>query len=145
MKRKIFYGVIFILGIALMVAREYERNNFNHLKLADDTISMEIKEGTLTNKGATVIITDKSKKKNIYDGGFLIYKKGIGRWLALPSKEQWVNAIGYRTDENGKLEFDCNWEWWYGKLKKGTYRLVKSVIIAEEWTEKNVYVEFEIK
>ena len=126
-----------------MVAREYEGNHFTRLEVASG-ISIEIKEGTLTNTGATVIITDKSEKKNRYNDWYTIYKKGIGRWINLSSGKVW-SSRSYITDENGRLELDCKWEYGYGKLKKGTYRLVQGVEMAEDNSNKIVYVEFQIK
>jgi hypothetical protein len=36
-------------------------------------------------------------------------------------------AIGYIPNENGEVKFTINWEWLYGKLPSGTYRLWKQV------------------
>ena len=52
--------------------------------------------------------------------------------------------IAYKLDENNQLKQKINWERFYGKLEKGTYRIVKP-----QWSN-NEYIdlysnEFEIK
>ena len=48
------------------------------------------------------------------------------------------NLVGYSVDENNKLKLEHNWEWLYGELKSGEYRLVKEV------NNKYFWVEFKI-
>ena len=42
------------------------------------------------------------------------------------------NSMAYEPDINGRLKFDINWEYAYGKLDKGKYRLIKSALIDSE-------------
>ena len=47
------------------------------------------------------------------------------------------NEIGWLTDENGELTMTVDWEWLYGKLPAGHYRLLKQAgpqIIGAEFT-----------
>lgn len=94
-----------------------------------DDISMEIKEGTLTNKGATIIITDTSGLDNIYGEEYKIDKKVKGKWQELkPIIDNYgFDMIGYSVSSNNQLEMNVDWEWLYGKLEHGEYRLVKKV------------------
>ena len=48
------------------------------------------------------------------------------------------NLVGYSVDENNKLELEHNWEWLYGELENGEYKLVKEV------NNKYFWVEFKI-
>ena len=93
-------------------------------------ISMTIKEGTLTKSGATIIITDLSGKDNTYGSFYRIDKLENNEWKELKvivkGNYGWT-SIGYLVGEDNKLELDINWEWLYGKLEKGQYRLVKEV------------------
>lgn len=104
-------------------------------------ISMIIKDGTLTKTGATIIITDLNETKNTYGEFYRIDKLGNNTWSELnPIIENYgFNSIGYFVDENNKLELSHNWEWLYGKLENGKYRLVKEV------NYKYFSVEFEIE
>lgn len=105
-----------------------------------ENVSMVIKEGTLTNTSATVIITDLSGKNYTYGESYRIDKKENGKWKELETviDNYGFNLVGYSVDENNKLEFNHDWEWLYGKLKSGEYRLVKEV------NNKYFSVEFKI-
>ena len=37
------------------------------------------------------------------------------------------NDKGYKVDGNNTIEFDMNWEDYYGSLEPGNYRLIKRV------------------
>lgn len=118
-----------------------------------DGISMTIKEGTLTNKSATIIIKDTNgKEKYVYGTSFRIDKKVDGKWEGLQTT---VNncaftSLAYYVDDNGYLEFNQNWNCMYSSLEKGTYRLVKytflenDIPITEE-EHKYFSVEFTIE
>ena len=45
--------------------KSYNNNNNENSDLIAENVKMTIKEGTLTNEGATVIITDKNEKKYV--------------------------------------------------------------------------------
>ena len=109
-------------------------------------VSMSIKEGTLTNKGVTVIITDTSNRDNIYGTPYSIDKYEDGEFKKLDTiidDYAWTMQ-GYSVDENNTLEFKVNWENLYGKLKKGKYRIVKDTSYAGEGTKHYITAEFEI-
>lgn len=118
-----------------------------------DGISMKIKEGTLTNKGATIIIEDSNGKgKYVYGTSFRIEKKGKNNWIN--PKETSNNCdfttMAYYVNEEGLLEFDQNWECMYGELEKGTYRLIKDTFLSSnkpvtEEDKKYFSVEFTIE
>lgn len=113
-----------------------------------DGVSMKIKEGTLTNTSATVIITDTSNRENIYGSSYRIDKNINGKWVKLDiifSGNYAWNSIGYTVDENKRLEFNINWKILYGKLESGKYRIVKDTSEAGEGTTHYITAEFEIK
>ena len=128
------------------------RENLNGMcsfKIDDlDGVSMSIKDGTLTNVGATVVITDTSNRENIYGDEYRIDKKEDGKWEMLPiifeGNYAW-NDIGYSAGEDNKLELDINWEWLYGKLESGEYRIVKDTSEAGEGTTHYITAEFVIE
>lgn len=110
-------------------------------------VSMSIKEGTLTNKGVTVIITDMSNRDNIYGTPYRIDKYEDGEFKKLDTiidDYAWTMQ-GFSVDENNTLELKADWEWLYGKLKKGKYRIVKDTSYAGEGTNHYITAEFEIK
>ena len=94
-----------------------------------DKVTMTIKEGSLTKKGATIMIEDKNVNPFGYGYWYRIDKKENGEWKELEekNKNRTVNALAYLVGEDGKAEEKIDWSKDYGTLKKGQYRLVKSV------------------
>lgn len=122
-------------------------HNICTLKIDDlKGVSMAIKENTLTNTGATVIITDTSNRDNIYGSSYKIEKKENGVWTELkPKNDMFFTDIGYVVSEDHTLEFDINWEYFYGKLEPGKYRILKDTREAGEGTSHYITAEFMIK
>lgn len=108
-------------------------------------VTMTIKKGTLNESGATIIITDKTGKENIYGQEYRIDKFENNNWkemdIILNENYGWI-LLGYRVDKDNKLEMQINWEWLYGKLDSGEYRIVKFLGNSEK---KYFSVEFTIK
>lgn len=94
-----------------------------------DEITMSIKDGTLTSKGATLVIVDTSNNKHLFGSWYRIDKKENDEWRELNTiiRDYAFTSIGYSVDDNGKLELEVDWEWLYGELSDGEYRLVKKV------------------
>ncbi len=92
-------------------------------------ISMTIKEGTLTNTSATIIIKNEydTDNNNLYDAWFRIDKKIIGKWRTLKEKNEKYSSIDYWVDPNNKSELNFDWINKYGKLERGHYRFVKKI------------------
>lgn len=97
-----------------------------------DGVTMSISEGTLTRKSADIVIKDTTAKENIYGEEYRIDKKVNNKWQeldAVKSDYAW-NSIGYYVDENNELNMKINWEWLYGTLTDGEYRIVKNTGVA---------------
>ena len=48
------------------------------------------------------------------------------------------NLAGYETDENNEIRFVVDWEWLYGELLPGSYRIIKNA------RNKNISILFNI-
>lgn len=109
-----------------------------------ENVSMTIKDGTLTNTGATLIITDNNEKKHLYDEWFRIDKKVDNRWeeTTIINYDYIVNAIAFIIGEDGIAEEKVNWKDLYGELQQGQYRLVKR-LNGDKYSY--IQTEFEIK
>ena len=119
-------GVLFILGITGCSANKSDTNEANG-------VLMIIKDGTLTNTSATIIIRDSNETGTYtYGESFRIDKKENGKWneAEIKNDDYAFYTIGYIIEKNGELELKCNWEDIYGSLEKGEYRLVKDAIPA---------------
>ena len=124
---------VMVLGITGCGSNKKVEEKFSPTEL--NGISMAIKEGTLTEKGVTVIIKDTNGKGTyVYGTEFRIDKKENNNWIK--PKETGNNCgfteVAYYVDDDGFLEFEQNWECMYGKLEKGTYRLVKNTFLESD-------------
>ena len=146
MKKRVIVvlGVLVLLIVILALIICFKPREIKNINLAEN-ITMKIKDGSLTNTGATVIITDLSGDENVdlINRKFKIdYKKDV-KWYRLESKIK--NEVTVMTTdnvmENGDNTYtqEINWERYYGKLDKGHYRIVKEV-------KTNLYIaaEFDI-
>ncbi len=111
-----------------------------------ENVSMVIKEGTLSRTEATVIITDTNETPYEYGMPFRIERKENVKWKELKASENaGFNLPSYHVDENNQLELRQNWDYIYGTLEDGVYRLVKDVCVSYGCREKKeFFVEFAI-
>ncbi len=145
--KKIF--ILTLLLIVIITGCRKEIENVPREKYEGDTaknVTMKIKEGTLTNESATVIIEDLSGKNNTYGEEFRLYKKIGNDWIYLYPKVDnlmW-NLIGYGVNENNILELKTSWHCYWGKLSPGEYKLVKDAVPEDENANYTFSVDFTI-
>lgn len=157
MKKKMKHlGIVFIIILSLVgiwfifnYEKKYAKKEDNKEPQIIEGISMAIKEGTLTQSSATVVITDTIKgEDHTYGSDFRIEKKENNEWKKLDTliKDYAFDLIGYGVNNN-ILEMDVKWDWLYGKLEQGEYRLIKGFAINKNDSylgHKEIYVEFTI-
>ena len=101
--------------------KEYNRDPKN--------VIIEVLEDTITNKSLEILITDNNEDYYGWGVDFKIQKKIDSEWKDLKFKSDdiaWI-AIAYVPNEDNQIKQKINIEEYYGKLKRGTYRVVKSV------------------
>lgn len=137
----IVLGVLVLLIVILALIICFKPREVKDLNLAEN-IAMKIKDGSLTNTGATVIITNLSSDENVnlINSEFKIDYKKNEKWYRLESKIK--HEVTVMTGENvvdnkdNTYTQEINWERYYGKLDKGHYRIVKEV-------KTNLYIAVE--
>jgi len=138
--------IIFIVLLFVCVAFLFK--NDSSAPQVVDGISIIIKEGTLTRSGASIIIVDTTlNEEHTYGESFRIEKKENDKWVSLDTiiDRYGFDDIGYNVNKDKKLEMNVNWEWLYGKLENGQYRLIKDYGINKNDSylgNKEIYVEF---
>lgn len=159
MKKGISLGVLVIIVILFFISIWYlfksDRKEVNKWQQTTEPqiiegVSMIIKDGTLTKSSATVIITDTVKdEEHTYGDSFAIQKKRSNEWIDLDTiiDNYGFNMIGYGVNEDNILEMEVKWDWLYGELEKGEYRLIKNFAVNKNDSylgSKKIYVEFTI-
>ena len=125
---------------------EFDIGNKSDIKISQNDVIMTIKEGTLTNKSATLILTNNSDKNFQYGNPYEIEIKKDGEWHKINAELDFdMPAFQLSAKESKEIELD--WENGYGKLAKGTYRIIKEIDYEYEkqkYETFNVAVEFTI-
>lgn len=91
--------------------------------------------------GATLIIKDTNETSDLYGEWYKIEKNIDGTWydVATVIDNYAFSYIGYLTNDNNEVSFEINWEWLYGSLPTGTYRILKQAY------SQYISIEFEIQ
>ena len=102
-----------------------------------ENVTMTLSDVTPT--GAVVTIRDGNPDPFVYGEWYVIEEQKDGIWYEMKTKltNYGFNEIGWLTDENGALTMDVDWEWLYGKLPAGHYRILKQAgtnVISAEFT-----------
>jgi hypothetical protein len=96
-----------------------------------DGVNMIVKKGTDSSTKLTVAIENNSNSKCIYGEYFCLEKKINGRWHRVPvtmDGNYGFNDIGYNLASGATGEMVVDWNWLYGSLDTGEYRIVKDIM-----------------
>lgn len=143
--KKIILTIISILTIFTITGCTNDRiGEKTPYDITNDQVTMEVKEGTLTKSGATIIMKNKTDAEFIYGEPYHLEIKHEDSWHILelePDNDLFFTMPAYSLKANESIEKEYNWEYGYGKLKKGTYRLVtdfskktEKIYVAAEFT-----------
>lgn len=126
---------------------EFDIGNKSDIKVSQNDVIMTIKDGTLTNKSATLVLTNNSDKNFQYGNPYEIEIKKDGEWHKI-NVELDFDLPAFHLSSKESKEVELNWENGYGKLAEGTYRIIKSIDYEYEegkYETFNVAVEFTIE
>ena len=125
---------------------EFDIGNKSDIKISQNDVIMTIKEGTLTNKSATLVLTNNSDKNFQYGNPYEIEIKKDGEWHKI-NVELYFAMPAFPLSSKESKEIELDWENGYGKLAKGTYRIIKGIDYEYEegkYKSFNIAVEFTI-
>lgn len=107
----------------------FERIAFQEINPQISNVEMQIKEGSLSKMGATIIITDTNTPAYSYGEWFRIDKKENGIWKELTpiTSDYAFRDISWTIGNTNTLEQSIHWSDLYGPLDSGQYRLVKHI------------------
>lgn len=110
--------------------KETTYETYNNL----DNVFMTAKEGTVAPNKLTLVIENNSNNNCIYGEFFLLEKKVNEIWYQVPvaiSEDYGFDSIGYELNPGDRNEVKIDWEWLYGSIGSGEYRIVKDVLKAK--------------
>ena len=94
--------------------------------VTDSDVSLSIKDGTLTNTGATIVLTNKSNKEYVYGEPYSIQIKKDGTWHVINVQRIFQTPM-FHLKNGETTEIELKWDANYGKLESGTYRIIKNI------------------
>lgn len=133
------FGVVFYFGV--------NKKEEDPLIINRGVIS-SIKDGSLSNTGVTLIITNLDSTDYTFGEAYTIEKNETGEWIDVDTiiDDYGFHMIGYNLKSGQTREIELNWEWLYGKLPVGYYRINKEFIYGSE-SDRQTYsfsAEFEL-
>ena len=126
---------------------KFDIGNKSNIKISQNDVIMTIKEGTLTNRSATLVLTNNSDKNFQYGDPYEIEIKKDGEWHKI-NIELYFDMPAFQLSAKESKEIELDWENGYGKLANGTYRIIKEIDYEyeeEKYETFNVAVEFTIE
>jgi len=96
-----------------------------------DGVTMTVKEGTASSTGLTVVMENNSDNQCIYGEFFELEKKIDETWYRVPvaiDDNYGFNSIGYDLSPGDSREWEVDWNWLYGSLEPGNYRIIKDIV-----------------
>lgn len=99
----------------------------------NNTDIMQVKNGTATPSGATITLKNVTDTECTFGESYTVQRKTDNGWIdVVPVIESYgFNDIGYMIPAMGSKEINIDWEWIYGKLPIGDYRIVKEVLFTK--------------
>lgn len=109
--------------------------------IVPEGISMSVQMDSVTKKGAAITLLNKSDKDYQYGDQYYLQKHEDGRWYDVPYviEDFGFNDIAYGLEKNNKSEFKVDWNWLYGELEPGEYRIVKDIMDFRDTGDYDVY------
>ena len=102
---------------------------------------MSVKKDSVTANGAVITLLNKEDKDYQYGQQYFIQKYEEGRWYHVPYviEDFGLEDIAYELEKDSKSEFTIDWNWLYGSLEIGEYRIVKDIMDFRATGDYDVY------
>lgn len=160
MKKYLFLSVLILASLVLLagcgnlgsissaargrnniMAADWEPTTFEIVNNIDG-VTMAVKEGTASATGLTVTLKNTSSSEYIYSEYFWLEKKIGEKWYQVPvafDGDYAFDDIGYILAPESSSEWTVDWEWLYGSLGAGQYRIVKDVLVSKDSGKYDTY------
>ena len=132
--------LILLLGLCITIISCNNNGEESTYDIVDvEGLIMEIKEDSIFNTGLSIVIKNETEKEYLFEEFYCIEKKIDDKWYEVPRVVK--NAAFHDLSINIEEEIEISWEWIYGKLKPGYYRIIKSYI---DWRATGDYDKYYI-
>jgi len=95
-------------------------------KVTNDKVAISVKKDTVTKKGLTLVMENKTDERFNYGAEYHLEKKYNKKWYIIEPKDKIIfTQMAYEVEPRQTKEIKFDWEYGYGELSKGKYRIVK--------------------
>lgn len=98
-------------------------------------VTLSAKEGSINPAGLTLIFQNDKEAEHIYGSFYCVERKDGDQWITLLYvTEQNVgwDDIARILPAKGSSEETVDWEWLYGSLDQGEYRIIKELLVMQQ-------------
>lgn len=150
MKRYSHIVIAVILSIPMLLLSGCDKDKKVEFYTAsgNNTLGIEFMAESITNKGMVLVVQkldDSGGEKAVTGTMYDIEQFKDGKWSAIEEKQSpFWDMIGNLITTERAREFNLKWEYRYGELPKGKYRVVKEISSENRSITEQYYIEFEI-
>lgn len=94
-------------------------------------VTMDVVEDSASSTGLKVVFENNSEKNCIYGSYYLLETKISDKWYEVSvvfEGDYGFDDEGFSLDQSQTSEWSVEWEWLYGILDAGDYRIVKDIL-----------------
>ena len=148
MKKLILVILLWVILIPTLTGCSKLQNKFeigakSDITLLSNDVLMNIKEKSLSNTGATLILQNNADKLLYYDEIYQMEINQNNEWHKI-NVDLMFNDPLWQVPGHQLTEITLNWQHGYGKLAKGQYRIIKEVYFKnKDEKEPSFYVAAE--
>ena len=150
MKKILAVFVVLIMLCSCAKAEIEEPENYLPENTENDSWGVTLSLRNITESGATVVFTQSGGNPTgeLMTGSYYRLEYANEDLAFVIDDEIAWTAEAYMIPMGGELEMEVKWEWLYGKLPAGTYKIYKSVMDFRgpgDYDNKEYYAEFTVE
>lgn len=118
----------------------------SNIEVSDKVVSIRIKDETLTDSKVTLILENHTNGGYSYGNPYSIQYEHNRVWYEIiPLNDLNFNLPAFNLKGKESIEININWEYHYGRLTKGKYRIIKDVFKESNGPtkDKDIYIAAE--
>ncbi len=123
--------LLFALTCLLTACSTKECQNNKYVLDEFEYASIEIVDNNITDTGLTLKLTYNGENSGTYGSWYELQVKERDCWVdveVVVDGEYAFTDIGYQVPPGGSFRLQVDWEWLYGALSKGEYRIITRVL-----------------
>jgi hypothetical protein len=115
-----------------------------------DGVTMTVQKGSISSTGLSLTFRNTGTHNGLFGESYALEICIDDTWYAVPYiiDNYAFTMIGYPLDPGATKTMDVDWNWLYGKLTAGNYRIIKSILDfrgSGDYDEYILAAEFSLK